>query len=761
VPSETKEAVRLNFDNLPLQDFINQVAGMLGINYIIDPKFQSTGSVNIYATKPIYKEDLFSIFEKILELNRASIVKDPKVKDLYYIVPLEDASKQVLPIHPNYGQPNDGKSETGNGTKGEDKGGVKISEMATYIIPIEFVPSADIAEAISKLGFVSPAGKVVEHPKGNMLIVTDIKSNIDRLLELIHLLDGKAFNEGNIDFIKLRYTPAKDMVEDLKLVFGAAQGPGAKEAQPGINFVALERLNSLLIVANSARALEEVHRWIDRLDTPQGRALKTHIYHVQNSLAGNIASILSQIYMEVGGPGGIPGRPGVPGGTATTTGGVGATGARTTGLGGTTTGYTGGAYGATPFSGGYGGSTYGGYGGGGYGGYGGGGYGGYGGGGYGGYGGGGYGGLGGFGGFGGAGGARLRGSLGGGQFQAILGGFQGNVRIIVDELNNALIVQASDADYEFLLETIKQLDVLPRQVLIDVKVIQVNVTDNFSFGIVSQLMKRPVPGPFTTANLTPVPGGQGGVAPPQLNTFAFVFNESVITAALSTLSEKTQAKVLQAPSILALDGQEARIHVGSEVPVSTGSFGNPIISGTATGSFLNNIQFRPVGTTLIVNPRINASGIVTLEIAQEVSSTSGNQAGTLTPTISSATVNTTMTVRDGETVIIGGIITEQKDISKRRVPLLGDIPLVGALFGQTTRNVTRTELIVLITPRVIRDMQGQAAATEDVRAVHKETDNVAKEFEKIVKKRIREAQEKRTRQEQKIQKEYEGKKEEK
>lgn len=412
-------------------------------------------------------------------------------------------------------------------------------------------------------------------------------------------------------------------------------------------------------------------------------------------------------------------------------------------------------------AGGYGSGSYGsgGYGSGGYG--------------SGGYGSGGYGSPGGYGypggGMGSAMGTRTRGTVSPTGIRTELGGRDGSIRIIVDDLNNSLIIQSSDADYEYLLETIRQLDVLPRQVLIDVKIISVVVSDNFTLGINSRLIPRnpiigtdPVTGqpirdpnnqrisdffsdtggtPTTSVRTLPTDKDGKSLASLAIRSFAFVGNESVILGELQASASKGQSKVLQSPTILALDGQQSRLHVGSQEPVSAGQFNGGTIGGTTT---LTN--YRDVGTTLEVVPRINASGIVTLEIANEVSST-GDSTSLGTPRFNTTSLNTTLTVKDGETVVIGGIISETKSVSRTRVPLLGDIPLLGALFGTTTRNTGRTELIILITPRVVRDVPSHVAATEDVRMRFKHADKAITEMDEDLKKTIRRSQERRRKEE--------------
>ena len=282
----------------------------------------------------------------------------------------------------------------------------------------------------------------------------------------------------------------------------------------------------------------------------------------------------------------------------------------------------------------------------------------------------------------------------------------GNIKIIVNEFNNSLIIQGTEADYQFLLQTIKLLDVLPRQVLIEAKIYSVELRDDWSFGLTAFIQERnrsAEAGPATTGSIV------GGAF--TLTTRTIIGASRELETTINALRTKTEVKLLEAPRILAVDGMQAQINIGAEVPVTTASFGDPVLGGSAT-SFVNSIQFRPTGVTLLILPRISASGVVTMDLAIEVSSATG---ASLTPTINRNFLTTTLIVRDNQTVAIAGIISEQMDITKSRVPILGDIPILGALFGQTNRTQRRIELVFFITPYVIRNLPTATELTLEFR----------------------------------------------
>jgi general secretion pathway protein D len=183
---------------------------------------------------------------------------------------------------------------------------------------------------------------------------------------------------------------------------------------------------------------------------------------------------------------------------------------------------------------------------------------------------------------------------------------------------------------------------------------------------------------------------------------------------LNAAESRSQARVISAPSLLASDNLPANINVGTEVPILTSQ---ALVGGTQVGSqnlFTNTIQNRDTGVLLTITPRINSSGLVNLQIQQEVSSALPPLAsGIQSPSIQKRSISTQVVVQDGETIALGGIIQESHTTNKNRIPLLGDIPYLGALFGNTSLSSQRTELIVLLTPTVIRDSsEAQRATTE-------------------------------------------------
>jgi general secretion pathway protein D len=298
----------------------------------------------------------------------------------------------------------------------------------------------------------------------------------------------------------------------------------------------------------------------------------------------------------------------------------------------------------------------------------------------------------------------------------VSGTVQGEIKIVADDMNNALIVRCSPQDYEVVKETIRQLDVVPRQVLIEVKIFEVVLSGNLSMGVSAFLQQRSAPNKLTTASFSST-GGEGRPAGLNFATFANIGMTRELIGFLNAQETRSRSRVLSAPSVIASDNIEAHIQVGQEVPVLTAQ--GVVPGGTGGGSlFTNSVQNRSTGIILSVTPRINPSGWVTLKVTQEVSSPGPPPDGSAiqSPSINIRSVATQLTVKDGETIAIGGIIAETKGLSRNRVPLLGDLPGVGLLFGNTSYTTNRTELIALITPRLIEDIDQAHDMTEELKS---------------------------------------------
>jgi general secretion pathway protein D len=283
-------------------------------------------------------------------------------------------------------------------------------------------------------------------------------------------------------------------------------------------------------------------------------------------------------------------------------------------------------------------------------------------------------------------------------------------KIFPDEVANTIIVLATPEDYAIVKDTIQKIDMIPRQVVIEAVIAQVSLTDNLSLGIAWSLRAN-VFNLDTKIRLNPsslnadpsIPTGSG-------LTILGVDSSGSVRALITALATESKAKLLATPHILVSDNREARIQVGQQVPLMTAeTYATP---GVAPQRI---IQYRDIGIILRVKPRVNAGGLVNLEMNQEVSTFStivlfDNERQII---LNKTEATTNFVVQDGHTIIIGGLIREDNSNSHSGIPFLSKIPIIGWLFGDTNRDKTRTEIIILLTPKVIRDQKGATALTSE------------------------------------------------
>jgi general secretion pathway protein D len=284
--------------------------------------------------------------------------------------------------------------------------------------------------------------------------------------------------------------------------------------------------------------------------------------------------------------------------------------------------------------------------------------------------------------------------------------------VIPNPFDNTLLIQGTPQEYEQINSLLRQLDVPPRQVLIDAKIYEVDLSGAFSAGVSSYLQQRDSGG--TLSRVLNATAGSGGLG---LSVGALVLNSHELLGVLQTSEVTQNARVISAPSIIATDSVPATMNVGQSVPMLTSQ---AVVGGvTAGGSspFASTVSNVSTGVTLSITARVNSSGVVTMMINQQVSSPIAPSSGGIqSPSFSNRSFSTQLTVQDGDTVAIGGFIQETSGTSSSGVPLLHRIPILGAAFGSKSTNKARTELIVFLTPRVIYDTNQISDATDEIKS---------------------------------------------
>lgn len=281
-----------------------------------------------------------------------------------------------------------------------------------------------------------------------------------------------------------------------------------------------------------------------------------------------------------------------------------------------------------------------------------------------------------------------------------------DVRVIADKDNNALLILASAADFERIESALRRLDVVPRQVLIEVAIAEITLKDELSYGL-EWFLKN---GDRHSSKLDIGASGIGPLTPGF--SYSWISRSGDINAVLNALATDSKLKIISSPHITVADNQTAKIQVGDRVPTITQTQS----TANATTGVISSVQYLDTGVLLGVTPRVNAGGLVTMEINQEISSASKTTSSSIdSPTIQKRSASSTVTVQSGETLVMAGLIKEEQTRASSGLPLLSQIPLVGGLFGTQTRNDDRTELIILITPRVLTSVRQASDVTQEFR----------------------------------------------
>ncbi len=277
-------------------------------------------------------------------------------------------------------------------------------------------------------------------------------------------------------------------------------------------------------------------------------------------------------------------------------------------------------------------------------------------------------------------------------------------KIFPDEVTNSLVILATPEDYALILETLKKLDQVQRQVMIEVLIAEISLTDDLKFGLEWSLRGKNnqgfgnITGNFMPTTTTTSTSGSTTTSPAWNAGFSFLGLDptGLIRGFLQTLATQGKTNVLASPHILAADNKKAKIQIGSQVPVVT-----DVQSTTVT---TQNVQYKDTGVILEITPTINDSGLVSLEINQEVSSYVFQKIGTNTfPVFTKRQASTFAVAQDGQTLVLGGLIQENKGRTRSGIPFLSKIPILGYLFGATEDTFDRSEIVLLLTPRVVRN----------------------------------------------------------
>jgi general secretion pathway protein D len=292
-----------------------------------------------------------------------------------------------------------------------------------------------------------------------------------------------------------------------------------------------------------------------------------------------------------------------------------------------------------------------------------------------------------------------------------------NVKIVADSMNNSLLIYASRDNYRIIEHSLQQLDRPQLQVAIDATIAEITLNDQLNYGVQFFLQSKDLGLPGNTGSIlnTGLDTATSSVLSRVLPGFNFlVGTEATPRVILDALHAVTDVKILSTPSLVVLDNQSASLEVGDQIPITTRSAQSVDVP---TAPVVNNIDYRNTGVILKVGPRVNANGNVLLDVEQEISAVSTTSTtGTLTPTITQRKVKSSIAVTSGQTVLLGGLISERQDRGRNGIPGLDQLSAIGDLFSRNSGTKQRTELIIFIRPQIIRNSVDAARVAQELRA---------------------------------------------
>jgi general secretion pathway protein D len=627
--------VVLNFEAADLREVVRNILGdVLNESYTIDASVG--GQVTIRTSSGISRDALIPMLETLLRMNGAAMIKED---GLWKILPSATVVRgNVTP-------------QLGNSQRALPPG------FSVQIVPLRYIGVREMLRILEP--FIKDPTAVRPDDLRNLLVIAGSERELKHLLETIDTFDVDWMAGMSVGLYTLQNADVKTVSAELDKAIGdKTTGPLA-----GIlRIIPLERLNAFLIITPQPSYLDEVKKWVLRLDQPgYGEGPRFYVYNLQNTRAEALAPLLQQAFSgraQAPTPAPPPTlAPGTPAGTIVNPPQFQAQPAviqpqvviqdqRPPAATGQPTGPAGGA------------GT----------------------------------------------------------------GIVRNIQVVADKEHNTLLLVATPPEFAVIEAAVKKMDVPARQVMMEVTIATVLLTDEISFGI-EWLFKGGAPsgrgsgGNFTSSTpFNPAVPNSGGTSNTGLTLpqgFLYIINNANfpggIQAVLHLLDTYGNTKVIANPHLAALDNQKATIKSGERIPINQQS-----IVGSTTNVVTTTSQYIDTGVLLQVTPHINAGGLVTLDVQAEVSDP-GNFVPGEAPPINTRSIQTVVGVQTGQTMVMGGLISETKQNNSEGLPLISRIPIIGGLFGNQTLTNNRTELVMFITPRVVENEIDITSIIDDLR----------------------------------------------
>jgi general secretion pathway protein D len=606
-----REMVTLNFDNADLIEVLRLFMDILKENYTISQGVG--GKVTLEVNAELSRDEIFELLRGVLRMNGVVMVKRGP---LWEVMP--QASMPAA-------------AEAGELLLPGDSVNTRGRVIRAY--RLRYLPGAQFVNIIKP--YLSKGAQVYVHEASGILLVSDYSHVLGKVSRLLLLFDTSVLAGLEQRVYLLKYVNAEDMVKELQQLtgtYGLAPGKGSNP-NSSLTFLALPRINEILVLSRDAESLALVDEWVNELDrevttlTQDSQGEDIFVHYIQNGVAKDIASVLEGLFTG----------------------------------GGKKKSSTKDKDNLRPL------------------------------------------------------GRQLLDNQRQNRIaaekhksrtgSAVSGTLEGEVTFVVDDTTNAILVRATSSDYRKIKPVIDKLDIYPKQVLIEVTIAEVKLDETNKLGIEWSYLMKGIGG--TGANgLIGVDSGLGLISGSGKSLIGsglsfLVSNSTRFKAIVRALAEDNKVNILSAPQILASDGETARIEVGEDVPTVTSSY-RTTDSGSTAQTTDTTIQYRKTGIILNVTPHINDNGMVRMEVNQEVSQLSTKTIeGINSPIFAQRVAESILSVADGQTIVIGGLIQQSRSNGYSGVPWLGRIPGLRYLVGYEGKEFHSVELMFFITPHVI------------------------------------------------------------
>lgn len=593
--AEQGEMVKVSFENAPVGAVLEAILGdFLKVPYSLEGEVQ--GQISLISTDPVPEAALFDMLESALEVQGIAMVKGDN--GIYRIGQSEHLRREI-PV--------------------ALREAVSTRGYSVRIIPLHYLSVLEAEKILTPLGLQQNILRV--DPLRNILMLGASAPQMQNALRTLKMMDVDVLSGMSFGIYEVANLEASLLVERIEKMIGNPELAGLASST---RLIALEEINSVMVVAPNTSQLNTVSTWVKRLDAvglgddDEQTGAQLYVYTVENGEAKAIADLLGQIFSGAGGTSSsssTSGRvaPGLETSEASTSDSS-KRSSSSSGVSSTTT--------------------------------------------------------------------------------------QGGARIVADEANNSLLVMASAKEWRSIRAALSKIDKLPSQVLIEVSIWEVTLKDELSYGVEWFFnSKGGVDGLNNKGGLLSM--NDAGAVSRSVPGFSYLFSGSDWRAVINALSTRSKVKSLSSPSVLVQDNKEANIQVGNQQPIQT----SQTVNTSNTGVLTQNVELKDTGVQLKVKPRVNNGGLVIMDIMQEVTDIGPTDTATGQRSFLKRSIESTVAIQSGDTIILGGLIQDNQDKGDSGVPFLHKLPVVGGLFGTKTDGSNRTELLITISPRAINQYQ--------------------------------------------------------